>query len=39
MNNRAIAILKANTLRRVKLFQFANRELIDSVMDDLNNVG
>jgi hypothetical protein len=39
MNDRAIATLKVNTLRRVKFFKFANRELIDGVMDDLSNVG
>jgi hypothetical protein len=39
MNDRAIAKLKANTLRRVKFSQFANTELIDGVMDDLCNVG
>jgi hypothetical protein len=38
-NDRAIAKLKADTLSRVKFFQFANRELIDGVMDDLSNVG
>jgi hypothetical protein len=38
-NDCAIAKLKANTLSRVKFFQFANRELIDGVMDDLSNVG
>jgi hypothetical protein len=39
MDDRAIAKLKANTLRRVESLQFANIELIDGVMDDMCNVG
>jgi hypothetical protein len=39
MNDRAIARLKANISRRVKFLQFANRELIEGIVDDLSNVG
>jgi hypothetical protein len=39
MDDRAIAKLKANTLRRVESLPFANIELIDGVMDDMCNAG